>query len=196
MSLMIVQQSAIHVEPERDASGSAGAGEPTQGSGGEATEQVREVASICEGGAAALCGANTAARRVRVTLIREGLAATGRYYTAGALDDIYRQADGLKAFADHPSKVDDYSRPARSVRDIVGFYTDPERVPSPGGAVRATLHVLEAAGWLWSLIQEALRAGRTWWGSPSTRSPACGRRRSPAPRAGPGRWRWSKRSQC
>ncbi len=130
---------------------------------GPAGEAFRGVLALHE--AAALCSADsstahTGSRRVRVILIREGLAASGRYYTATALDDIYRQVEGLRAFADHPSKVEDYSRPARSVRDIVGYYTDPERVPSPNGAVKATLHVLEQAGWLWSLIQEALRAGR------------------------------------
>jgi hypothetical protein len=127
------------------------------GPGGEAQRGVlalREAATLSEH--AGVPGG----RRVRVTLIREGLASSGRYYTAAALDDIYRQVEGLRAFADHPSKVEDYSRPARSVRDIVGYYTDPERVPSPNGAVKATLHVLESAAWLWSLIQEALHAGR------------------------------------
>jgi hypothetical protein len=56
-----------------------------------------------------------------------------------------------KACAPSPTihqDVADYSRPARSVRDIVGYYADPERVPSPNGAVKPTLHVLEQAGWL------------------------------------------------
>ncbi|HKV58376.1 MAG TPA: Mu-like prophage major head subunit gpT family protein, partial [Ktedonobacteraceae bacterium] len=52
----------------------------------------------------------------------------------------------------------------RSVRDMIGFYKDAQHVPptagSEHGRVDATLHVLEAAAWLWSIIQEAVALDR------------------------------------
>jgi hypothetical protein len=47
---------------------------------------------------------------------------------------------------------------------MVGFYKDAHFVPPdthyPLGRVDATLHILEAASWLWSIIQEAVQLGK------------------------------------
>ncbi|GAC1363804.1 MAG: hypothetical protein NVSMB44_21780 [Ktedonobacteraceae bacterium] len=97
---------------------------------------------------------------VRVTIIQGGRSINGYSYDAHALRTIARMVEGAQAYADHSSG----NTPTRSVRDIVGFYHDavyePPTTESPGGRVDATLHVLEAAGWLWSMIREACQLER------------------------------------
>ena len=70
--------------------------------------------------------------------------------------------EGARAYADHGRNAADEA--TRSVRDIIGFYKDAQCVPgdqvTPLGRVEATLHVMEAAGWLWSLVQEAVALGQ------------------------------------
>ena len=95
---------------------------------------------------------------VRVTVIKGGKSANGYYYNEQALQHIARMVDGARAYADHGRSEADQQ--TRSVRDMVGFYKDAQHVPpgvgSEHGRVDATLHVLEAAAWLWSIIQEAV----------------------------------------
>jgi hypothetical protein len=99
---------------------------------------------------------------VRVTIIRGGKSANGYYYNEQALQHIAHMIDGARAYADHGRGEADQQ--TRSVRDMVGFYKDAQHFPpdagSPHGRVDATLHVLEAAGWLWSIIQEAVALER------------------------------------
>ncbi|HEU0001976.1 MAG TPA: Mu-like prophage major head subunit gpT family protein [Ktedonobacteraceae bacterium] len=95
---------------------------------------------------------------VRVTVIKGGKSVNGYYYNEQALQHIARMVDGARAYADHGRSEADQQ--TRSVRDMVGFYKDAQHVPpgagSEHGRVDATLHVLEAAAWLWSIIQEAV----------------------------------------
>ena len=97
---------------------------------------------------------------VRVTIIQGGRSINGYSYDAHALRTIAQMIEGAQAYVDHSAG----NVPTRSVRDIVGFYHDavyePPAPDSPGGRVDATLHVLEAAGWLWSMIREACELGR------------------------------------
>src|SRR5581483_7810634 len=107
------------------------------------------------------CRVGGGSRRVRAILLREGLAKSGRYFTLAALHDVARAAEGLRCFADHPTPEQDRQRPARSVRDLVGYFRNPRVVPGePAGAapaqVEATLCVLESAGWLWDLVEASL----------------------------------------
>ncbi|MEO7019339.1 MAG: hypothetical protein ABI234_04240, partial [Ktedonobacteraceae bacterium] len=92
-------------------------------------------------------------RDVRVTIIRGGASINGYYYTTDVLQAIAGLLENAQAYVDHTSG------PTRSVRDVVGFYRDAAFVPAdantPGGRVEATLHVLESADWLWSMIREA-----------------------------------------
>ncbi len=97
---------------------------------------------------------------VRVTVIQGGRSANDYSYNEQVLQAIARMIEGAQAYADHgPPDV-----ATRSVRDIVGFYHDacyiPPSATCPGGRVDATLHILEAAGWLWSMIYEACTLGR------------------------------------
>ncbi len=99
---------------------------------------------------------------VRVTIIKGGKSVNGYFYDEQALQHIASMIDGARAYADHGRSEADQQ--TRSVRDMVGFYKDAQHFPpsagSPHGRVDATLHVLEAAAWLWSIIQEAVALER------------------------------------
>lgn len=99
---------------------------------------------------------------VRVTVIKGGSSRNGYSYNPEALKSIARMIEGAHAYADHARNEADQQ--TRSVRDVVGFYHDAAYIPAgagcPHGRVDATLHVFEAASWLWSLIQEACALGR------------------------------------
>ncbi len=108
----------------------------------------------------------------RVVILREGPALSGRTYTRAAVADVARQVDGLRCFADHPTALGDRLQPARSVRDLVGRFTDAsvrEVAPSaaglpeahgPGLVVEATLHLLPHAGWVDDLAAATAASGR------------------------------------
>lgn len=99
---------------------------------------------------------------VRVTVIKGGKSANGYYYSPAVLQQIAERLEGARAYADHGRNEADPQ--TRSVRDMVGFYKEaayiPPDAPEPSGRVDATLHILEAASWLWSMIQEACLLGR------------------------------------
>lgn len=98
---------------------------------------------------------------VQVTVLQGGRSKNGYMYSEATLQTIARLLDGTHAYADHPRS--DSDQQSRSVRDIVGFYHDAHYVPpgpdAPHGRVDATLHILEAADWLWSMIREACTLG-------------------------------------
>ena len=115
-------------------------------------EEIRITGQICEQ------LSDGQGHDVRVTIIQGGRSINGYSYDAHALRTIASMIEGAQAYADHSEGG------TRSVRDIVGFYHDavyePPAPASPGGRVDATLHVLEAADWLWSMIREACELGR------------------------------------
>ena len=96
---------------------------------------------------------------VLVTVLRGGTSKNGFAYDAATLQQLAQMLEGAQAYADH-----DTSAPVRSVRDMVGFYTNavyrPADAENPYGRVDATLHILEAAEWLWSIIYEATSIGK------------------------------------
>jgi hypothetical protein len=57
-----------------------------------------------------------------VTLLREGLALSGREYTRQAVEDVVAQAEGLHAYVDH-TPAGTPPGTVRTVRDLVGQYT-------------------------------------------------------------------------
>jgi hypothetical protein len=90
---------------------------------------------------------------VPVTLIRAGWSQNARHYSREVLARAVDKFEGVKAYADHPSKDEEKNRPERSVRDIAGYYTNVKQADD--GALKADLHVIGAArDWLWPLIQE------------------------------------------
>src|SRR5947209_18327195 len=90
-------------------------------------------------------------REAEVVCIRPGLSKNGNYYSRAVVQAMAPLFEGARAFADHPGPGE---RPERSIRDIVGYYTDPQ--VDPDGALRATLRVSRNADWLWTLIEEAI----------------------------------------
>ncbi len=103
------------------------------------------------------------AREIEVIALRSGVSKNGNFYSPAVVASLVPLLEGARAFADHPGPQD---RPERSVRDLVGFYRNArieESVPAGGqpGQTRAiaTLHLLESASWLWSMLREALEQG-------------------------------------
>jgi hypothetical protein len=117
---------------------------------------IREVCNIIEGQQIDPVG-----HAVLVTVVRGGKSANGYLYGEEVLSEIARMVEGAHAYADHGDGLTG----TRSMRDLVGFYTDARyRAPEVGeahGRVDATLHILEAADWLWSMIREACQFGRS-----------------------------------
>jgi hypothetical protein len=101
-------------------------------------------------------------REVRVTVLVGGKSVNGYAYDESALRTIANMIEGAKAYADHART--DADSVTRSVRDIVGFYHDATYIPPdatcPGGRVEATLHIMEVAPWLSSLVKEAISLGK------------------------------------
>src|SRR5690349_19158151 len=99
---------------------------------------------------------------VRVTIIQGGTSKNGYSYNEDALQAIARLVEGAHAYADHARNQADSM--TRSVRDVIGFYHDAQYLSgsdqSTPGRIDATLHIFEAAQWLWSMIQEACSLGR------------------------------------
>jgi phage major head subunit gpT-like protein len=99
---------------------------------------------------------------VRVTILKGGKSINGYYYNQAALQSVAKMIEGARAYADHGRTEAD--RQTRSVHDMIGFYKDAQYFPpdasSPLGRVDATLHIMEAAQWLWSMIKEAVSLGK------------------------------------
>ncbi|GHO47986.1 Mu-like prophage major head subunit gpT family protein [Ktedonospora formicarum] len=98
---------------------------------------------------------------VRVTVIQGGRSKNGYVYDDAALQSIAALLEGAHAYADHSREEADI-RP-RSVRDVVGFYHDTAfhaGADGEPGRVDATLHIFEAAGWLWSIMSEVCQLER------------------------------------
>lgn len=98
---------------------------------------------------------------VRATIIAGGTSKNGYAYDNTTLQQIARLIEGAHAYADHARSAADAA--VRSVRDVVGFYHDAQFIAAEQGQpsrVEATLHIFEAAQWLWSLIAEAVALGR------------------------------------
>jgi hypothetical protein len=123
--------------------------------------RLREAAASA--GQVGKAGADAGRREVDVIALRSGVSKNGFFYTPEVVGSLVALLEGAQAFADHPGPQD---RPERSVRDLVGFYRGArveEQQAAAGrsgeAAVVATLHVMASAGWLWSMLREALEQG-------------------------------------
>ena len=81
----------------------------------------------------------------RVAIIKEGMnLSSTRYYTRESLESMLPFVNGLQAYVDHPSQSESKDRWERSIRELLGWYSDPHiSVESNGGAtLYAKLHLL------------------------------------------------------
>lgn len=102
-----------------------------------------------------------------VTLIRAGLGNRRdmNYYPEGALKESAQSGmfEGLKAYADHPTAVDEQIQPERTVRDFVGLYTNTKYREGRGGRpgrVTGDLRILKAHRWLSDVVDELIEIGQ------------------------------------
>lgn len=103
---------------------------------------------------------NGTAREAPVIIIKEGMGnlADRHFYSAELLQKIVSMFDGVKAYADHPSKTEESDRPERSIKDIVGYYHSPRVTMVEGKtAIAAILKINHgpAYDWAWDLVKEA-----------------------------------------
>lgn len=95
---------------------------------------------------------NREARTVDVVLIRPGWSANGRYYSRDVIAKAAPLFEGVKAYANHPTRAQLKAGEGRSVLDITGDYTK-VRVREDGALV-AERAVYGAAGdAVWPLIE-------------------------------------------
>lgn len=69
-----------------------------------------------------------------------------KYYTRAAITTAVPFVEGAKSFADHPTDREERERPQRSIKELVGYWTDATQ--EADGRATATLVLLESAEWL------------------------------------------------
>lgn len=100
-------------------------------------------------------------REVGVIIIKEGMGnkADKHFYSAELLTRVAHLFDGIKAYANHPSKNEEVDRPERDVREIVGYYHSPRVIVVEGRTViAATLKIISGSAydWAWNLVKESV----------------------------------------
>lgn len=105
-------------------------------------------------------GIKEGTREVPVLIIKEGMGnkADRHFYSAELLNRVAPLFDGIKAYANHPSKTEETDRPERDVKEIVGYYHSPRVVMVEGrAAIAATLKIIDGAAyeWAWNLVKES-----------------------------------------
>lgn len=121
----------------------------------EGHDQIRQLCRIIEAVQSSGPG-----HEVKVTVLQGGKSANGYSYNDLALQTIAQMIDKAQAYADHGPP----DQNVRSVRDLVGWYHDPQFIPTSAGQtsrVDAILHIVEGAEWLWNIIQESLELGES-----------------------------------
>jgi len=102
---------------------------------------------------------NTEQKTVDVVLIRPGWSQNGRYYAPDVLAKSASLFEGVKAYANHPTRDQLKRGDSRSVLDITGDYTNVRL--GEAGELRATRHVYGRAGEaIWPLIERSVDTGR------------------------------------
>lgn len=96
-----------------------------------------------------------------VTIIEEGLGNSKdkNYYSGEALKGGIKTFDGAKAYADHPDAITEKTLPERSMKDLVGWYSDcfTDQNPKTGKIrLRGKLHFFPSAKWLTDMVDAIL----------------------------------------
>ena len=104
----------------------------------------------------------------KVHVIKEGPTKTGgKIYSKKAIQDVVEKLNGVKLFANHPSKSEQDEQPERTVENVAGWYKDPKLVQVVGSdgklvyAAEATLHMVKTGpkAWLGEAIRQAYEQG-------------------------------------
>lgn len=95
----------------------------------------------------------------RVLLIKAGLSGNGRRYPAEVLQQAAPLFEGVKAYADHPSSDEKRHRPERSIRDVVGWYSNVSWSDEHNG-LTADFHLVESADWLRQSLKSSWDKGK------------------------------------
>jgi len=76
-------------------------------------------------------------RGVTIVKVGRGNKEDNNYYPAETLKEGVKTGlfEGLRAFADHPTSLDEHILPERSIRDMVGIYTNTKFKEMGGGRV-------------------------------------------------------------
>ncbi len=96
----------------------------------------------------------------RVLLIKAGTSGNRRHYPEAMLKEAAPLFEGVKAYADHPSKSEQRDRPERSSRDVVGWYQNVAWEESLKG-LTADFHIVESADWLMKSLKSAWDKGKS-----------------------------------
>jgi len=99
-------------------------------------------------------------RTYLVTIIGEGLGNSKdkNYYSGEALTSGAQLFNGSKAYADHPDAISEKTLPERSMKDLVGWYSNCQASKGQDGKVvlRGKLHFFPTAKWLTDMIDTIL----------------------------------------
>lgn len=90
----------------------------------------------------------------RVTLIKPGWSANGRYYSKTVLKAARPLFEGGQAYADHPGKSERKDRPERSIRDLVGYYDNTKQ--EKDGRITGDFHIVQE--WLRPIVKASVTA--------------------------------------
>lgn len=93
-----------------------------------------------------------AGRSARQVLIRAGESKNRRFYSETVLQASVNLFEGVKTYADHPTRADMSQRPERSVRELTGWI---DNVAYENGALRGTRHFLptQAGNDSWAVVE-------------------------------------------
>lgn len=99
-----------------------------------------------------------------VTIIKAGLGnkRDKHFYPADTLKEAVAAGlfDGLRAYLDHPTSVDQQIQPERTLRDLAGIYDKPRFVENASGErVVADLHIMPSHKWLAESIESLMSLG-------------------------------------
>lgn len=121
--------------------------------------------SLREAGAHPSTGDGSGGRVYKgATIIRSGLGnrRDRNFYPVSTLESAAKSGmfEGLRAYADHQNSVDEEIQPERSIRDIVGLYTNTRYVSEgKSGRVVGDLRILKSHKWLSDMVDELIEVG-------------------------------------
>ena len=105
---------------------------------------------------------NEVKREVQVIILAEGKGnkRDKHYYTKEAITGASAVFEGAQCYTDHPSKSEEYDRPERSIRELIGHFKDVHAEIREGKTVLVgNLKIVEGSSydWAWDLAKESVK---------------------------------------